>query len=286
MTDTFYALYRACFPQIIRSEETVRRVLSLPGNQMLLDKDGDKVIAASVTHENTVLMLCVLPAYRGRGIGSRLLAQTERQVRLAGYDSIQFCDGVDYITPGIPLYQGNQAFFSKRGYIHSWGDSECVDMSMPLADFHATTALPGDCIDGVTYRFAQPADRLDTLSCVQDACPEFVPYYEADDQYGASDRSRILIAVKDGQVCGALMVSNGTESPDVGSVGCTVTRTAHQGHGIATNMVKIGTHYLQTLGLTTGFLGYTYTAIVPMYAKSGYQVCMSYWMGKKKLCNK
>lgn len=281
--EALYQLYKTCFPGIVRSEETVRAVLGLSDNALLLEKAGDEMIAASVRNQNTVLLFCVLPQYRNRGIGSGLLEKTERHVRSEGFGEIQFCDGPDYITPGIPMYDGNEAFFSKRGYIHSWGGCECVDMMQDLKNFDCSGNAVGDTVGGIVYRWADARDYEDVTECVDSTYPEFTQFYQNRDLYGNSQANKILIAVSEHEVCGALMVSNQAEAKDVGSVGCTVTRKEYQGRGIATNMVKLGTGYLKSLGLSRGFLGYTYTDIIPMYARSGYHVSMKYFMGKKKL---
>lgn len=283
MTDKLWELYSACFPGNIRPEKTVRGLLGRPDNACLAEMEGEKLLAASVINGNTVLMLCVLPEYRRRGIGSRLLKKSEDFVRQNGFSEIQFCDGPDYLTPGIPLVADNGAFFHKRGYVHAWGDCECVDMSLLLRDFQEEGISLGDSVDGVTYRWAEEKDRERVADCVESSYPEFAEYYRPSQLYDGRGPERTLLAEMNGIVCGALLVGNGTEQEDVGSVGCTVTRTEYRGRGIATRMVRLGTGYLKSLGLSKGFLGYTYTDIVPMYQRSGYQVCMKYMMGKKKL---
>lgn len=283
MTEKLMELYRACFPENIRSEETVRAVLSSPGRELLTEEAEGKTVAAAVILENTVLMLCVLPEYRKRGIGSRLLERSEALVREKGFAQIQFCDGPDYVAPGIPLVGDNESFFRKRGYVHSWGDSECVDMSLSLQELPEMANAVGDVLDGVSYLWAREGDREKVTDCVERGYPEFTPYYQADDLYDGTGPERVLTAVCDGTVCGTLLVGSETEQKGLGSVGCTVTRPEYRGRGIATNMVRLGTGYLKSLGLAKGFLGYTYTDIVPMYARSGYQVCRRYFMGKKEL---
>lgn len=283
MEEKLWQLYQSCFPDNIRAEKTVRKVLALPGNQIFAENAGERLLGAAVLNGNTVLMLGVLPGSRCQGIGSRLLEQSEEQVRKAGYAEIQFCDGPDYLTPGIPLTGDNEAFFKKRGYIHSWGDGECVDMAMDLADFPPGEGSLGDTLDGVTYRWAREEDREAVVGCVERAYPEFAGYYRDRAQYDGAGPERVLMAAADGAVCGALLVGCETEAKGVGSVGCTVTAEEYRCRGIATRMVRLGTGYLRAQGLARGFLGYTYTDIVPMYARSGYQVCKKYLMGKKKL---
>lgn len=97
------------------------------------------------------------------------------------------------------------------------------------------------------------------------------------------NENRELIAADKNEVCGTLIVSRETEAEDVGSVGCTTTKTSRRHQGIATNLVKIGTKYLKDSGLKTGYLGYTYTGLDKLYGASGYQITNRYMMAVKRL---
>jgi ribosomal protein S18 acetylase RimI-like enzyme len=171
-------------------------------------------------------------------------------------------------------YDAHQ-FFIKHGYVHTWGDSGCFDMSQLLVNFPGFAHSVGDTIDGIEYRWATEGDLPLIAPCIADAAPDFVPHYR-------ELKNPTIIAVKDGEVVGALMVFIEADGHGVGSVGCTVTKKAHQGKGIATSMVQIGTKHLKQEGFKTAFLGYTYTDIVKMYARAGYTVCMEYFMGEKQ----
>lgn len=283
MIKEIYELYERCFPGIIRSRQHVEKMLARPENHIIKKEVDGKFAGVSVIHKNTIHLFCVAPEFRGRGIGSALLLESEEYIAGNGYEEVCFCDGDDYITPGIPLYEGNREFFEKRGYVHSWGEDECVDMQQDLSGFNYAEQEVGDTINGVTYRWAYASDLPAVLDSVESAYPEFVDYYKAPWMYEAESASRVLAAFCDGKVCGTLMVENQTEAPGVGSVGCTATRKEYQGRGIATTMVKLGTRYLKELGLPKAYLGYTYTDIIPMYGKSGYEVSMKYFMGKKRV---
>lgn len=282
MMKVLFDLYTACFPGIIREAATVERILSLPENHVIVKEQDGKAIAAAVINKNVVLMLCVLPEKRGQGIGTALVQEAEDYVRGQEYEEIRFCNGPGYITPGIPNYDGVWAFFKKRGYIHSWGDGECVDMKMDLKNFEHKEHSVGDTLNGYTYRWAIAEDIPAIADCVDTAEENFTKYYRNEVLYTGSSQ-RVLIAEDGDLVCGALIVSAETEQKGVGSVGCTATREDRQGRGIATTMVKLGTKYLYDLGLPTAFLGYTYTGIIPMYGRAGYKVCMKYMMAVKAL---
>ncbi|MBQ2668128.1 MAG: GNAT family N-acetyltransferase [Clostridia bacterium] len=281
MLNSLMRLYDACFPGIVRERKTVERILSLPENHILLREEAGQPIAAAVIHGSVILMLCVLPEKQGRGIGSALLQEAEAYILAQGHAEVRFCDGPGYITPGVPDYPGAWAFFEKRGYTHSWGDCECVDMSRPLLGYEHTAYSIGDTVNGYTYRWAVLSDIPAIADCVDTAEENFTKYYRNEDLYNGQGTQRVLIAEDGRLVCGTLIVSAETEQKGVGSVGCTATRADRQNRGIATTMVKLGTKYLFDLGLPTAFLGYTYTDIVRMYGRAGYAICRKYMMAVK-----
>ena len=118
-----------------------------------------------------------------------------------------------------------------------------------------------------------------------DAFEEFAQYYRDEALYGADDRRRVLIALRDGAVLGALIVSVGVECASVGSVGCTAVRTACRNRGIASNLVILGTAHLKAAGMERAFLGYTYSGLDKLYGRAGYKICCYYFMAGKALRN-
>lgn len=283
MTEKIISLFNDSCPGIIRSYDAIENALKTEGNRFIYRFDGDKLIACAVINKNIVVMLCVHPDYRRQGIGSALFTECEDYARSLGCDSIQLFGFDEYVTPGAPIYEGNREFFVKRGYEHTWGDEECVDMMMELKDFRHTEHRLGDTVGGITYRRAVIADRERVLECLMDAADYFVRYYSDDGLYDPESREFVLVALDGDLVVGTLCVGAEIEGDDLGTVGCTATRHSHRGRGIATNMVRLGTRWLSEQGLRYGFLGFTYTGIIPMYAKSGYSVSMKYFMGKKSL---
>ena len=188
MIEKITTLFRLCYPGIVRSEGSVRRTLSHEENHILTRFEGDALVGAAVYYDDRILMLCVHPDYRGRGIGSELLGECEDAIRAAGYPSVFLSAGKKYLTPGAPMefpgFEGNRAFFEKRGYVHTWGEGKCVDMMLTMADLDDLGVHLGDTIPGVskkkdldpedpknrfTYRFATPEDMEKTADCVAEA---------------------------------------------------------------------------------------------------------------------
>ena len=298
MQDELYALFQRNFPFTVREEAVARNILHHEGNHIIEKCRDGQLIAAAVISGNAILMLCVDEAHRRQGIGSALLMEAEAHIRQAGHSHAVIGVGFDYLTPGVPtskryapavnerLYEGlddhASEFFEKRGYTHHWGGN-CFDMRFPLSEFAGCTHVIGDVIDGFTYRWAASEDADAVAACLEDACPDFAPYYRNPWLYDPDSRERALIAVHDSKVVGALIVSLETEGEGLGSVGCTAVRTVCRGRHIATNLVTLGTAYLKERGMTDAYLGYTYSGLDSLYGRVGYRICTYYMMAQRNL---
>lgn len=299
MTDELFALFQRSFPFVVREEAVVRRILAHEGNRVIERRDEQgRLIGTAVLNGNAVLMLCVDEAYRRQGLGSALLEEVEAAVRRSGHQEIIVGCGFDYLAPGVPtskryapainerLYEGlddaASCFFERRGYAHAWGGN-CFDMRFPMSEFPGCGARIGETIDGITYRWASQEDFDATVACVEDACPEFVPYCRLPWFYEQGGAERMLIAVSGSEVVGALIVSLGVEGNGLGSIGCTSVRKAHRGRHVATNLVTLATAYLKESGMSEAYLGYTYSGLDQLYGAAGYRICVYYMMARKAL---
>lgn len=300
MTEELYKLFRKNFPFAVREEKTAKEILADPENRIFERRDRQgKLLGASVVHKNTVYLLCVDKGSGNRGIGSRLLEETEAFVKAEGYDSIQIGAGEQYLTPGVPtgikpfeeplgreslrpgLTDEAVCFFKKRGYVHAWGEANCFDMRVELGKTKFPAYSVGDTVDGVAYRWAVKEDIPQIVKCVDSAEQEFTRYYQNEALYQGG-AERVLLALCGG-VCGTLIVSVETEAPGLGSVGCTTVVPGYRGRHIGVNLTVLGTKYLKSLGLREGFLDYTYSGLDKMYGYAGYEICAYYFMAAKRL---
>lgn len=292
-----YAIFRRNFPFCVREEAVVRRLLSDPENKIVEKRDAEgSLIGVSVIQGGNILMLCVDEAHRNQGVGSWLLKESERIIAEAGFHEITIGAGRDYLMPGVPVGRPvigealeeedvppacrsmTADFFEKRGYIHSW-DCNCFDMRFRLDDFS-----PPDNADGEIHcRWAKKEELPEVVRCVERGFEKFAKYYRREELYENDGRSRVLIAQKEDKIVGVLIVSLETEGEGVGSVGCTVVDEAHQGQGIATQLVIKGTEILRAAGMHNAFLGYTYSGLDRLYGRAGYRICVYYFMAKKNI---
>ena len=191
MIEQITKLFRICYPGVVRSEDSIRHTVAQDDNHILTRFDGDRLIGAAVYYDDRILLLCVHPEYRGRGIGSELLSECEDAIRAAGYPSVFLSAVKKYLTPGAPMefpgFEHNRAFFEKRGYVHTWGEGRCVDMMLSMADIGDLGVHLGDTVPGVskkedldpsdpknrfTYRFATPEDMEKTADELFELCIE------------------------------------------------------------------------------------------------------------------
>lgn len=292
-------LFRECFPYIVKDDNTIRQILSHEGNLFAEERDekGD-LVGISVINENVILLFGVKEAYRNRGIGERLLKQSEELIRSNGYKNVKVGVGFDYFMPGVPTSKRyadavNECldehvnadagrFFEAHGYRHS-EDGNIFDMRFSLKDFNREEYSVGDSINGITYRFATESDREAVYACTDDALKEFTKWYQYDALYSSETVPKVLIATDGEMVCGALLVEVANEEQLLGTVGCTSVRKSCQGKGIATNMVTLGTKYLRDIGMKNAYLSYTYTGLDKMYGYAGYKIFVYYMMAQKEL---
>ena len=298
--DEIYELFRCFLPYVIREEEAVYGVIGNKENTIIEKRNEEgSLIGVSVIHKNAIMLLLVAPEYRGQGIGTWLLNESEKAICKAGYKEVTVGVGEDYITPGIPtskryapavnerlderIDETASSFFEKRGYVHNWGNKcNCFDMKFPLCEFDKEEHSVGDTIDGICYRFATIEDRASVSACTDAACEEFTRWYQNEFLYTENESSRVMVAVADGKVVGTLMVDTNHESC-LGSVGCTTVHPDYQGKHIAVNMVTLGTKYLKDVGMKEAYLSYTYSGLDHMYGYAGYKIFVYFMMAKKKL---
>ena len=301
----YYDIFKRNFPYVSREEKTIDNILDNKEN-IIIEKNNDnnEIIGVSIINKNTILMLCVDKEYRNKGIGTYLLNESEKIIRENGYKEIIVGVGFNYLAPGIPtskkyvdsvyeklysmLDESASNFFEKRGYIHSW-DCNCFDMNMSLSEFDKNEYSIGDTINGIYYRWANINDLNNIIKCADDACmyqdEKFSKYYSNVNLYKDNNNQKVLVALKDNEIVGALIISIETENKDLGCVGCTCVSFKETHQGIGTNLVMLGTKYLKDIGLKNANLSYTYTGLDKLYGYSGYRISCYYMMARKKINN-
>ena len=283
MINEIHKLFRKELPDIMTGDEPIKRVLTNEKNHFIYRKENDTLIGVSVINENTIFLLLVDKNHQRQGIGTSLLKESEEYIKSKGFNKVKLGVGSDYIVPGAPMNKNAHLFFEKHGYHHSWGDESCIDLAMSLNDFDIYEHKIGDTIDGILYRIATINDIKGIALCCEEDASNFIEYYSSEDMYDPENSDCVIIAEKDGEILAALMIGIESEEKKIGYGGSIITAPHSRGKGIATNMLKIGTSYMKSIGLETVWLSYTYTAIETIYSKLGYKRCMEYFMGEKEI---
>lgn len=303
MNNEIYNIFTRNLPFVIRDEQTFVNILKNENTRIFERRnENGELFACAIINKNTILLLIVDKEYRNKGIGNELLVQCEKEIFASGYEKIILGVGFDYFMPGVPtskkygpsvhenldsrVTDEASTFFEKRGYIHSWGESNCFDMKFPLKNMQNISESIGDTVNSILYRWATSEDIPAICECADDACQfaddSFSVFYRNESMYTKDGQEKVLVAVKDEKIVGALIVSLGTDGKDLGSVGCTSVAVKEWKKGIATTMVKLGTKYLRDKGVPTAFLSYTYSGLDKMYGTAGYEIFVYYFMGEKK----
>ena len=120
MNEILYDVFVRSFPKVNIDYDTFNDRLDLNDSVVFkkFDETGVNLIGFSIVRENCIGLLCVLPEYRCRGIGTSLLKQSEKFISSNGYNEILlgYKGEKTSLFKGVPLNNANYSFFSKNGY--------------------------------------------------------------------------------------------------------------------------------------------------------------------------
>lgn len=268
--NNLYEIYLKCFPSLAISEERFDGLVKSDGVKTF-EEDG----GFALTDGSGVLLLCCLAEKRGRGIGSRLLAQCEEEIRSSGRTRATLGLGEGYLLfQGVPMTDADSfGFFERRGYIR---DGETVDMEMPLSGFTHTLPPP----EGVEFRYASAADREELMAAVAEVDEDWCMYFS-----GMSDE--IFLAVCGGRIVGFCFAEKDMDvfgavgGRRTGGVGCVGVVPSARSRGVGLAMVDAATEELKRVGCEASYIAYTH--LEGWYAKLGYRTIMRFTGGHKSL---
>ena len=85
----YFEMFKRNFPFIVRDKREALKIINNPENKIIeINNDNRKLIGVSIIHKNTILMLCVDEGYRNRGIGNKLLTDSENYIIENGYNKV------------------------------------------------------------------------------------------------------------------------------------------------------------------------------------------------------
>lgn len=271
----YYELYMRCFPDYPTTPENFSTLLRPELAHIIERRDNSRLIGCALVHNNCVPMLCVDSEYRGQGIGSGILEDSEGYLRGQGAEKIVLGCGEHYMLQGVPEGPAVQ-FFEKHGYSAGWTS---INMALELSEFNADKLDIPSAPDGVGYRFAKKQDISPLLKAVEAAEVGWVNIFN-----DCSDP--VLLAELDGTIAGFEVLSTDggyftTTNQLVGSVGCVGVVPHMRERGIGLEMVSHGVQWLKEQGCDVVELRYTW--LESWYGKLGFKTVSRQWMGEKTL---
>lgn len=270
-----FGIYSRCFPSYPTTREIFERQLRPDLAHMLTRREDGKLAGFALVHGGSIPLLCVDEPYRGRGIGSALLAECETYIRSQGGEHVTLGVGPHYLLQGVPTGPAVD-FFEKRGYIADWTS---INMELGLDGFDRDSLTIPPAPEGLRFRFAEESDRAELLTAVEAAEEGWVGIF-------ADCADPILLAELDGKIAGfeILTTSGGyfvKPGEQVGCIGCVGVIPARRERGIGMAMVAEGAQWLKGQGCTLIELRYTW--LDGWYGKLGFHTVSRQWMGEKKL---
>lgn len=168
-------------------------------------------------------------------------------------------------------------FFEKRGYFADWVSA---DLTLNLSQY-STPNIPPSPYD---IRFGLPSDKVHAQisNAVEEVDSDWISYF-------AVPNAPVFAAWRNENLAGFLLLDDHADVPycpfdaRVGTIGCVGVLPAYRKQGIGLRMVDAATRELIARGCAWAHIGYTHLS--HWYGRIGYQVCMEFWMGEKRLLN-
>lgn len=272
MLHELYQLYLKCFPDYPVREPLFLSQLAPEKAHILIERQDGKLIGFSMIHDQSIALLCVDEDHRGRGVGTRLLEQSEAWI-FTKADRVILGRGRYYLLQGVPDDKNSAVgFFQGRGFSAGWTS---VNMCLPLADFHVDRLQIPPCPQDISFRFISEGEYPRLLEAVSDAQADWLDIFK-------DCCDPVLIAESGGEILGFEILSpnGGLFGLDkTASIGCVGVVHKARDRGVGRQMVAKGAAWLKRRGCQWVELRYVY--LVDWYKKLGFEVLRHQWMGEK-----
>jgi len=215
-------------------------------------------------------MIFVHPAWRRRGVGSRLLGEALEYLRRAGKTQVQVAAGPNYFIPGVDLhaYAAAVPFFEAYGFVRG---SESISMDASLVQYE----IPAEALqtearlrsEGIIVKLLEPGEILPLLEFLERAFPHWVePAREllVWCTHGWADYDQFLIArASDGRVVGYCQY----DGEHFGPFG---VDPAMQGRGIGTVLLARCLERMRARGYHSAWFMWTGERAARLYRRFGF----------------
>ena len=266
-----YDIFRKCFPETCISEKIFSKLINVENVHSIEYREDDQRVAYSFIEKNALRLLCVLPEYQGKGIGTTLLKQSEKYIKKQGYEEILTGGVSSGLFIGAP--EKSVGFFEKYGFQFI---GSCEEMKRSIQDF---------CIDN----YALPVPENTSFGWYQGSMKELekaVADVEADWAKYFDENSNVFCGWCNNEISSFCIVdydsecilSNGNNK--VGTIGCVGTVHKYRKKGIGLKMVALASEELKKQKCDLCFIHFT--GVASWYAKLGYETFLKEYFGVKK----
>lgn len=275
-----YQIFRECFTELPITQQLFEKLLRIENCVILREEREDELAGFSILEKNALRLLCVRPAYQGRGIGKKLVRRSEEYVHAQGYDEIVL-GGVDsglFLGAVLKPQEKNQGyplFWKQLGYTAAEG---CIEMKLALKQFNLEEQPVSLYPQGVKFEYYIGSPKQ-LEAAVAEVDEEWVQYFRYDDPK--------FVATRQGKIVGFAILCYDDENllcdgkKKVGSIGCVGVIPKERGNGIGLAMVAYATQELKQHGCDEVLIHWTY--LEKWYGKLGYRTFLTYWFGRKHL---
>lgn len=270
MKKEYCDIFNQCFPRFQMSYE---RFLSLMGNDKCICYDyteEEQILGFALVENYAIRLICVTPNRQLSGIGTKLLADIEKDLSIKGFEKA--------ITGGVSsrLFIGavstTWGFFERNGY-RSVGS--CEEMLLHLKDFSLDTkSFHGHDIAEYNWFSGDLKEIQSAVACVDES---WVQYY--------TNPQNIYVSRVNGEIASFCLVDTNCQNyltdafGKVGMPGCVGTVPKYRNKGIALEMIANVTKYLKEQGMDISFI--FFTGVAKWYEKIGYETFLTEIFGEK-----
>lgn len=269
---TYYEIFGECFPAFHMPEELFIRLSGLENGHVIRYEERGQLAGFALLRQDELRLLCVRPAFQGRGIGGFLLRQAEDRAKSHGEKKLLIGGTSSELLIGAP--EAAVPFFVKRGYVV---EGVCDEMSRTVQDF-VTEDYHVHSPDGISFGWYQGA--LEELHhAVSEVERDWVQYF--------TESENVFCAFLNGEVASFCLVEYETdcllsaEHNRVGAVGCVGTVPAYRNKGIGLKMVALATEELKRHQCDVCLIHYT--GVSAWYEKLGYKTFLKQYFLTKTL---
>lgn len=281
MENAVYDLFRECFPQLDMTRDIFFRLIDINKCRIISHSENGDTVGTAVLKDNTVQLVCVRPDFRGRGVGTKLMLNAEKNAADNGFDKIIIGGGgsrlfIGAVTPYEQWKDGRSSFFDRLGYRFS---GTYTDMKIMTDGFDLESLNIPKCPSGISFEYIAADRREELIEAVKKVDDDWTKYFTFD--------SPIFAALAYGKTAGFCIVDENDENilsngkNTVGSIGCVGVVPEMRRCGIGLEMVGRAAMNLKKRGCEEIFIHYTH--LENWYGKLGFETFLRYVFCEKDI---